>query len=226
MAMLATACAPSTISPMVIRMNPRPDGKTSTMVGVRTGPRLSAPLSTVASAPFTGFEGDRAPFAMPQMGLAYDLGVTWPVSADDAIHLGGSGELYYPFPLPAYGVYGGYSHFFRSGAAGIAPAVVFRGATDLGTSIGGPGTIVGAELSTSLSYEPEERISLALVPFVGMHRLFSGPTTEVVTYTGGAMAVRIQDATTLIEITGGFGRVFAGNRESWTAPILGVRAGR
>jgi hypothetical protein len=224
--LLAAACAPSTISPMVIRMGPSPDRKVSTLVGVRTGPRLTVPVSTTSSSPFGGFGGDLTPFAPPQMGMAYDLGVTVPLTASSAVVLGGSGELYYPFPLPAYGLYAGYSHYLSAGPIGIAPSAVVRGATDIGFSVGGPGSMVGAEGSVCLSYQPEPKISLGLVPFIGVHQFWSGPLSERNYYAGWAIAVRVQNNTDVVEISGGFGRVFSQARPSWAVPIIGVRAGR
>src|SRR5687767_9983292 len=117
----AAGCAPSTLAPTIIRVSPGDPTKTSGMIGVRTGPRISVPLAATNSFSGARFHGDSNSFSPPQLSVAYDLGLVKPINASTALHAGAQGEFYYPFPLPGYGVYGGVSHVFRVGNLIITP---------------------------------------------------------------------------------------------------------
>ncbi len=93
--------------------------------------------------------------------------------------------------------------------------------------LGGPGGMFGAELSTSLSYSPEEGISLGLVPFLGIHRVISGEESANALYFGGVVAISLPvSALDRVEVSGGFGHVKVRDAPGWIAPIMGVREGR
>src|SRR5206468_3331378 len=125
------ACAPTTISPSIIRYGPlEPEKGGGTTLGLRTGPRLSTALAPVGSATLDTNDA----WAFPQWSLAYDLAFLKPIDERTAMHFGAQGEFYYPFPLPAYGVYVGVSHARQAGPLSIAPALCVRGATDFGLS--------------------------------------------------------------------------------------------
>lgn len=229
MAVLAACagCAPTTLAPMVIRLAPDELDHSSTLVGLRTGPRLTTPIA--ASRPggsvSSSFAGDHNIFNVPQWGLAYDLVLNVPITRATALHLGAQGEFLYPLPLPSYGVYAGASHYIGLGRASIAPALIAHASTDFGIgSIGGPGSQVGGELTVALGWRPEERLTLGLCPFVSYNLVWSGSTFTYAIYTGGALVVRVGSGTDVYELSGGFGRVFM-QGASWNAPILGVRSG-
>lgn len=217
-----TACAPTSLSPSLIRMTPPDPTRTATAVGgLRTGPRFSTALTPTSSLPGGTFVGDGNSFAFPQWSVAYDLGLTTPVSERTALHFGAQGEFYYPVPLPAYGAYIGVSHYVPVGPFSIAPALCVRGASDLGLpSLGGTGTNAGAEFSTTLALRAEDSIRLGLVPFVGYHQVWAA-TESTALFTGGVLALKFEK----IELTAGFGRVFLGSGQSWNVPLIGVRGG-
>jgi hypothetical protein len=225
-------CAPTTMSPMVIRLGPGNPTESFLQAGLRSGPRLSAPLSVRTNPdPFDSdtFAGDRSSFSTQQWSMAYDLALTRPLNERLSMHLGLQGEIYYPLPLPGYGVYGGVSSYYGTPEYGIAPALVVRGATDFGIdSRGGPGSILGAEASASMYFCPEQNVSLGLVPFFGIHRVFSreGASANSI-YYGGAVVMSLplsrQDR---LEFSGGTGRVKSSGEASWNAPIIGTRWGR
>lgn len=225
-------CAPTTMSPMVMRLGPGHPDRTLLQAGLRSGPRLSAPLSARSNLdPFEDdFSGDQSSFSTRQWSLAYDLALTRPLTEKLALHLGVQGEVYYPIPLPGYGVYGGLSTWYGTPMVGVAPAIVVRGATDfgIGSSRGGPGTILGAETSAALYFCPEERVSLAVVPFLGVHQVFSHQSSSATTlYYGGAVVMQVPlGKTDRLEFSGGFGRVKESGQASWNAPIVGARWGR
>lgn len=222
----AAGCAPSTLAPTIIRVTPGDPTKTSGMIGVRTGPRVSVPLATTGS--FSGgFAGDSNSFSVPQLSVAYDLGLTKPVTRWTALHVGAQGEFYYPFPLPGYGVYGGISHLIQVGSLVVTPAVAVRGATDFGlSSIGGPGTFAGGEASMSIAWRPEEKVAIGIVPFVNVQHLWTAGTETNAVYAGAVLVGHIETSVDTYELMGGFGRVFMPNVSSWNAPIIGLRAGR
>ncbi|WP_224242705.1 hypothetical protein [Hyalangium gracile] len=224
-------CAPSTMSPMVIRMGPGHPENSLLHGGLRTGPRLSAPLAarTSFNPSEQNFAGDRESFSTRQWSMAYDLAITRPLGEKLAMHIGVQGEFYYPVPLPGYGIYGGLSSWYGTPTIGVAPAVVVRGATDFGIeSRGGPGTILGTEASASFYFNPEKRVSVGLVPFLGVHQVFSRTDARSTSlYYGGAMVMQFPlGGKDSIELSGGFGRVKASGEAGWNAPILGARWAR
>jgi hypothetical protein len=221
-------CAPTTVSPMVIRMGPGHPENSLIHVGLRSGPRLSAPLAARIN-PGETFSGDQNSFSTRQWSVAYDLAVTKPLTEKLSLHLGVNGEIYYPLPLPGYGVYLGLSSWYGTPTIGIAPSIVLRGATDFGIeSRGGPGSIAGAETSAALYFSPEERVSLGLVPFLGIHQVFARQDMNATTlYYGGALVMQLPlGRADRLEFSGGFGRVKAREEPGWNAPILGARWGR
>jgi hypothetical protein len=224
----ASGCAPTSMSPMVIRMMPGEPTRPTNMVGVRSGPRLSTPMSASRTGSSTLFPGDSNIFAPPQWGLAYDVNGTFPFEAGFAAHLGLQGEFIYPLPLPAYGLYAGVSRYMPFGKASIGPALTGRFATDFGIPTnGGPGTQLGGDLSVTLAFHPEEKVSIGIVPFVSYDHVWTPDAGTHTIYTGAALVVRLVLSGQSYELSGGFGRVFLpGTDTSWNAPIMGVRVGR
>lgn len=226
---LVAGCAPTTMSPMGIRLTPGPPDQVMKRIGMRTGPRLSAPLQDPDD-----FEGSRAPFASPQWSVAYDADLLIPVGGNTSVHLGIQGEVGCaevidgcPLPLPGYGLSMGLSRYFDLGGAAIAPAVVLRGATDFGlATAGGPGSVLGAEASVSISVKLAEASSLGLVPFLGVHRVLLGDRETSATYTGFALAGQFDlGQGQFLELTAGGGLVKMRGVPDWWAPIFGMRGG-
>jgi hypothetical protein len=220
-------CAPATVSPMVMRLGPGNPDSSLVQAGLRSGPRLSAPLAARfdSSQPFSG-NGNS--FNTRQWSVVYDFAVSKPLTEKLALHLGLNGEIYYPLPLPGYGVYMGLSSWYGTPTLGVAPSVVVRGATDFGLdSRGGPGSIFGAETSLSFYASPEERVCLGVVPFLGIHRVFSNEERSTPMYYGAALVVQLPlGKEDQLELSGGAGRIKASGEPGWNSPILGARWGR
>jgi hypothetical protein len=223
-------CAPATMSPMVMRLGPGQPENSLLHAGLRAGPRLTAPLAARTSRDGTAqsIPGDSSSFSTQQWSVAYDLALTKPLGERLALHLGLQGEFYYPVPLPGYGLYGGVSTWYGTPSFGVAPSIVVRGASDFGIKTrGGPGTILGAETSASFYFSPEERVAVGLVPFFGLHEVFSRGEQSSTLYYGGALVMQMPlGKTDRLEVSGGFGRVKERGEASWNAPILGARWGR
>ncbi len=226
-----TGCAPTAMGPMVMRMGPgRPDQNVM-QLGMRSGPRLSAPV--VGSQPNLPsgdrFRGDESSFFPQQWGMAFDAALTIPLSERLHLHTGMQGEMFLPVPLPAYGLYAGASYYVGSEQWGLAPAMAVRGASDFGlvNSRGGPGSFFGAEVSCALTMQPEKNVSLGLVPFASWHSVVAGGRTEQALYYGGVVAARVSwGGLNDLEVSGGFGRAKVGKGVSWNVPIMGARGGR
>ncbi|WP_426757455.1 hypothetical protein [Myxococcus sp. Y35] len=227
----SAGCAPTAMGPMVMRLGPgRPDQNVMQM-GMRSGPRLSAPIAGTQPNLPTGdrFRGDEASFSTQQWGVAFDAALTLPLSERLHVHTGIQGEMFLPVPLPGYGVYAGASYYLGSEQLGLAPALALRGASDFGltSSRGGPGSIFGAEVSCALTMQPEKNVSLGLVPFVSWHTVASAGRNEHALHYGGVVAARISWGwLNDLEVSGGFGRAKVGNGLSWNVPLMGVRGGR
>ncbi|WP_224360930.1 hypothetical protein [Hyalangium versicolor] len=220
------ACAPATMSPMVMRMGPGNPEDSTIHGGLRAGPRLSAPLADRTSpSGVDSFSGNRAPFSTHQWSLAYDFAVTKPIDEKFSLHLGVQGEFYYPVPLPGYGLYAGVSSWYGTKTLGVAPALVVRGATDFGLDTrGGPGSIIGAEASASMYFSPEDRVAVGLVPFFGVHRVSSEGANTTSLYYGGAMVLQFPlGRKDRLELSGGFGQVKERGQSTWNSPIIGAR---
>jgi hypothetical protein len=222
-----TGCAPTTMSPMVMRLGPGPANETTLHGGVRSGPRLTAPLAarTTLDSTESIFAGNAEPFSTRQWSMAYDIALTKPMSETLSMHLGVQGEIYYPLPLPGYGLYGGLSGWYGSRELGVAPALVLRGATDFGIDTrGGPGSMFGAEASAALYFCPDPKVSLGLVPFLGVHQVFNRGENATALYYGGAMVIQIPiGRVDKVELSGGFGRADVTGEASWNVPIMGTR---
>jgi hypothetical protein len=218
-------CAPATMSPMIIRMDPANVGQSTVMLGVRSGPYLSEPLAAGG-----GPANDANAFATSQWSpLSYDLSLTRRLNSVLALHVGGQGAFAYPLPIPGYGLYAGMSALFRVGAFSFAPALAARGATDFGIrSTGGPGSIVGGEGTLTLSISPEPDLTIGIIPFAGIHQVWSDAGNDVAYYYGVVAAVTLTLGPNLLEVSGGAGRaVLPGTTsDGWTVPIMGVRVGR
>ena len=223
-------CAPTTMSPMVMRLGPGNAEQTILHGGIRSGPRLSAPIAarTTFDPSESNFAGDADPFSTRQWSMAYDFALTRPVSDTVAMHLGIQGEIYYPLPLPGYGLYGGVSTWFGSRELGVAPALVVRGASDFGLDTrGGPGSLLGAELTSTLYFCPDPKVSLGLVPFFGVHQAFTRSQSATGLYYGGALVFQIPiGRLDRVELSGGFGRADVTGEASWNVPIMGTRWSR
>lgn len=216
-------CAPTTLSPMAMRLAPLEPGGTAGSVGFRSGPRLSVPVSQPRN-----FHGDAAPFSAPQWGLAYDAQLLAPLSEQFALHLGFQAELSCtysgcPLPIPGYGVSLGLSQYVSLGPLSIAPAVMLKGATDFGLGVvGGPGSQVGAEASLSLALH-DGSTSVGLVPFCGVHRVLGERGSASALYFGAVIAghfsLGVGDA---VELSMGLGRVRMDRGPAWTVPLLGL----
>jgi hypothetical protein len=213
---------------MVVRLAPGNPAELGGQLGLHTGPRLSVPVVSRSGGPgSSSFAGDTNLFAMPQWGLAYDLGLTQPLTPATSLHLGVQGEFGYPIPLPAYGLYTGVSHYVSIGRVSLAPAATARFATDFGIpSFGGPGTLLGGDLSLTLGWHPEDRFAVGLVPFVSHQHLWTGPSQSYALYVGAALVARLKLSGGCFEVSGGFGRVFMPSIPAWTTPILGISASR
>jgi len=223
-------CAPTTMGPMVMRLGPGPAGETVLHGGIRSGPRLTAPIAarTTFDPTESLFAGNAEPFSTRQWSMAYDFALTKPVSDTVAMHLGVQGEIYYPLPLPGYGVYGGLSGWYGSRELGVAPALVLRGASDFGIDTrGGPGSMLGAEASATLYFCPEPRVSLGIVPFFGVHQVFNQSEQATALYYGGALVFQLPiGRLDKVELSGGFGRADVTGEASWNVPIMGTRWSR
>lgn len=234
--LLATAlgalagCAPTAMGPMVMRLGPGSPDKKFGQVGVRTGPRLSAP--NAGSQPFIAdgsrFRGDDASFSTQQWGMVLDAALTWPLTERLQLHTGLQGEAFLPVPIPGYGLYAGASYYVGSERLGLGPAVALRGASDFGLNTrGGPGSMFGAEASCALSIQPEKNVSLGLVPFFSWNATVSHGQTDTAVYYGGVVAARFSWGwVDSVELSGGFGRAKIHEGASWNVPIMGVRGGR
>jgi hypothetical protein len=221
-------CAPATMSPMVMRLGPGQPGTSIFHAGLRAGPRLSAPLAarTNPDSFDESFSGDNASFSTKQWSLAYDVALTKPLGEKLALHVGVQGEFYYPVPLPGYGLYMGVSSWYGTPNVGVAPALVLRGATDFGLSTrGGPGTILGAEASSTFYLSTEERVAVGLVPFLGIHEVFSREQSRsTLLYYGGAVVMQLPlGKNDRVELSAGGGRAKEQGGASWNVPILGGR---
>jgi len=221
-------CAPTTVSPMVMRMGPGHPDNTLIQAGLRSGPRLSAPLADRVR-PDQPFSGNSNIFSTHQWSVAYDLALQKPLTEKFALHLGVNGEIYYPLPLPGYGVYLGLSSWYGTPKLGIAPSIVVRGASDFGIDTrGGPGHMAGVETSAAFYFSPEDRVCLGFVPFLGAHYVLSDQNQSATSlYYGGALVMQVPlGRKDRLEFSGGFGQVKTSGEESWIAPILGTRWGR
>ncbi|MFP2926246.1 hypothetical protein ACLESO_13720 [Pyxidicoccus sp. 3LG] len=224
-------CAPTAMGPMVMRLGPGSPDKKLIQLGVRTGPRLSAPIA--GARPFLEqgdqFRGDDSSFSTQQWGMALDTAITWPITERLHLHTGLQGEFFLPLPLPGYGLYGGASYYVGSEQLGLAPALSLRGASDFGitNSRGGPGSMFGAEASCAFTLQPEKNVSLGLVPFFSWHTVTSAGASNTSVYYGGVVAARFSWGwLDNVELSGGFGRAKMDGGASWNVPIMGVRGGR
>lgn len=224
-------CAPTAVGPMVMRLGPGSAEHRILQAGIRSGPRLSAPIAGTQVSINTEdrFRGDDSSFSTQQWGLAFDAAMTWPLTERLHLHTGIQGEMFFPLPLPGYGVYAGASYYLGSAQLGVAPSLALRGATDFGitTSRGGPGTMGGAEATCAFSFSPEQGVSVGLVPFIAVHTLASHGSSQGSLYYGGVVAARFNWSwLESLELSGGFGRALVGKSASWNVPIVGVRGGR
>jgi hypothetical protein len=206
---------------------PLESGEPVTRVGLRTGPRLSVPLSRPDE-----FRGDDAPFSFPQWSLAYDAEVLVPMGGQFGMHLGFQGEVgcergggSCPIPVPGYGASLGLSHYVGNGTFSFAPAVVLRGASDFGLgSTGGPGSLLGVEASTTFALH-EGTTALGLVPFCGVHRVLGSSTEATALYFGAVLAGHFASGGEFLEVTAGLGRAEMRDGPRWTVPLFGLRGG-
>ncbi|NMO14414.1 hypothetical protein HPC49_04855 [Pyxidicoccus fallax] len=224
-------CAPTAMGPMVMRLGPGDPSKRLGQLGVRTGPRLSAPIagSQPNLSPGDRFRGDDASFSTQQWGMAFDAAMTWPLTERLHLHTGLQGEFFLPLPIPGYGLYAGTSYYVGSERLGLAPALALRGASDfgIGNPRGGPGNMFGAEASCAFTFQPEKDVSLGFIPFFAWHTVGSSGMSDSSVYYGGALAARFSWGwLDNVELSGGFGRVTMDNGASWNVPIVGVRGGR
>lgn len=223
-AVLFAGCAPTTMSPAILRTGAGDPTRVRTTLGMQTGPRLSAPYSGTSGLPFMG---DANSFAIPQFSFAYDLDFEKAITREFSAHFGAQGEFYYPLPLPGYGLYGGMSYRQGWGSFSIAPALSLSGATDFGIGfLGGPGTIAGLEVSTHLAYQTEDGVLLGVAPFAGVHRVFATGADQPSFFTGFVLVLHLERPTGAVQAVGGFGRVFTPDQPSWNVPIAGFRGGR
>ncbi len=223
-----SGCAPTTLSPMGVRLAPVAPGKVTSRLGLRTGPKLSVPLSRPDE-----FRGDEAPFSFPQWAFAYDAELLVPLGEGPVLHLGAQGEVgcdnrnySCPAPVPGYGLSMGLSHAVGTEDFSVAPALTLRGATDFGLATeGGPGSQVGAELAVTFALHAEST-SVGLVPFCGVHRVIGLGGDTVAVYYGLVLAghFAVGDGE-FLELTGGLGRVRMQGGPEWSVPLFGVRGG-
>lgn len=224
--LVLAGCAPTTMSPAIIRTAAGDPDRTRAMLGLQTGPRLSAPYSSLGGSG-TSFEGDRNTFAIPQFSFAYDLDFERAITPEFSAHFGAQGEFYYPLPLPGYGVYGGVSYRKAFGGFSIAPALSLSGSTDFGIGfLGGPGSIAGLEASTHFAYQSEDGVLVGIAPFAGVHRVFATGADQPSFFTGFVLVLHLERTGGSLQGVGGFGRVYTPGQESWNVPIAGFKGGR
>jgi hypothetical protein len=226
-----SGCAPTTLGPHVLRMDPGVPGRAQRAVGLKTGPRLAAPGTPPSGASTTPFSGDANGVNLSQWGVAYDLALAHALTPQDSVHVGVQAEFAFPFPLPGYGLYGAYSRLEQWGPVRLVPAVTLHGASDLGLGVtGGAGTQGGLELSATLGYRPLPALGLAVAPFLGVNGVTGGrggAQGGASLYLGAVLALVIEGASSGrpgLELTGGFGRVLTPGGPSWNVPLVGVRA--
>lgn len=221
-------CAPTTLSPMGLRMVPGAPDHVTKRLGLRTGPRLSVPLQAPED-----FRGNRAPFSSPQWSVAYDVDLLVPLGGGTGLDVGFQGELgcgevelTCPIPVPGYGLSMGLSHYLQFGDMSVAPAVMLRGATDFGIGVeGGPGSVVSVEASASLGLHLDDAV-VGVVPFFGVHRLVISERSESATYGGLALVGHFElGEGQFIELTSGAGLVRMRGVPPWWVPIFGIRGG-
>lgn len=224
-----TGCAPTTLSPMGVRLVPGNPGQVTPRWGLRTGPRLSVPLQDPEH-----FKGNRNPFSSPQWAVAYDADMLVPLGGGAGLHVGFQGEVgcdeveaTCPVPVPGYGLTMGLSQYLQFGDVSLAPAVMLRGATDFGFATeGGPSSILGVEASASLAVRMDRTV-VGVVPFIGVHRVIMSSERSVsATYGGMALAGHFELDGEFLELTAGTGVVHMRGVEDWWAPIFGFRGGR
>lgn len=215
------------MSPNILRLGTPHAGTFGGGAGLRSGPRISTPLAA-EDRPGVTFEGDSAPFSIPQWSVSYDFFGSYAIDDAWEVHLGGQGELAFPLPIPGYGVYAGVSRRFTLGSFAITPALSVRGASDFGygNALGGPGAVAGAELSTAFILQADPKLIVAFVPFAQAQNVWSLNQTTTAMYVGGVLATRIDYGLEGLEFSAGFGRVLLSDGPDWNAPIFGIRLTR
>ncbi|GMU63598.1 MAG: hypothetical protein AMXMBFR34_53610 [Myxococcaceae bacterium] len=212
------ACAPTSVAPSIIRLQPPRDRDSEFQFGVRTGPRLTAVTQSENAGGFNPAVGGTMP---PELGAAYELDYTHVVWRQLAVHGGVQAEFFGGLPLPALGVAAGVSYRWQAGVFSIAPAIAGRGATSFGFDlVGGAGHILSADLSLTLSAAGSDRARVGLVPFASVQHTL-GPNVTSVLF--GALVVMRFEA---VEVFGGVGRAWISPAgPSWNVPLVGVRVG-
>lgn len=212
---------------MVMRMGPGMPRENYFQLGLRAGPRLNAP-QLAERGESDPFEGDAKPFVNEQWGIDLDGSVTVPVSERLSWHLGLQGE-FVGLPAPAYGMYTGLSYYIGSRTVGLAPALSLRGASDFGLGDrNSTSSLFGLEATCAFTVQPEDGMSLGLVPFISAHQSLVNPGSQATTYFYGAVVAaqfKFGESRTRLELSGGYGRAHSGGT-SWNAPVAGVRGGR
>lgn len=220
-------CVPTTLAPSIIRMSPLALDATQSTFGVRTGPRLAAPLTglqTVVGG--TRFVGDSNPFNPSQWGEAYDVSLAHALgSSGFVLHGGVQGEFTYPLPVPAFGVFLGASRLFTRGRFTVAPAFAVRGASDLAlTFFQGSGTQAGAELSATIAWHGDDAGAIGFAPFATVVRQWTSRGVETDVFVGGVLIVQLDWQGVAYQLSGGAGRVLSPARPGWMVPLNGFTA--
>lgn len=211
---LCSGCAATTLAPGIVRLAPVEPTKGESYLGVRTGPRIGTAVETQRLQADLGFQEP------PELGSAFELQIARPLIGGLSVHLGAQGEVFFGLPAPAFGAMAGLSWFTRAGPLGVAPAFSVRGATDFGLSaVMPPGSMVGADVSVSISLAEGETAQLGLTPFASVQRSFGA--IEVSSLLAGALVTARFLA---VELQLGLGRVFTGT-QAWNVPMLGIRTG-
>lgn len=214
LAVALSGCAATTLAPGIVRLAPVDPTRGETYLGVRTGPRITTAL---VSQRLTSDLGINEP---PELGAAFELQFSRPLVEGLSVHFGAQGEVFFGLPAPAVGAMAGVSWFGRAGPLGVAPALSARGATDFGLGVTtAEGSMVGADLSVTVSLPEGDTAQLGLTPFVSVQRNF-GAAEATSFLVGGLVSARFL----AVELQVGLGRVFAGN-QAWNVPMLGVRTG-
>ncbi|MCC6334094.1 MAG: hypothetical protein IT380_08920 [Myxococcales bacterium] len=212
------ACAPTSVAPSIIRLQPPRDRDSEFQLGVRTGPRLTAVIQSESAGSFNPAVGGTLP---PELGAAYELDYTRVVWRQLAVHGGVQAEFFGGLPLPALGLAAGVSYRWQAGIFSIAPAIAGRGATSFAVDlVGGKGHILSADLSLTVSAAGSDRARIGLVPFASLQRTFGPDVTNL--FFGGLVVVRFET----VEVFGGVGRAWlAPSGPAWNVPLVGVRVG-
>ena len=217
LALILTACAPTSVAPSIIRLAPTHNDEAEFQFGVRTGPRVSAVTQAQRSG---GFDEQKDGSALPALSAAYELDYTRVVWRRLALHAGVQTECMGGLPMLGMGLSVGVSYRWELGRISFAPAMAARGATDFGliTNGGGPASYVSGDATFTLSAAGTDNSRLGLAPFLSVQQTFQAQGTTSL-FFGGLLVVRFR----AVEFFGGLGRGYILGGPAWNVPLVGLR---